>query len=96
MINVNYIKFVQQAAEIWPKDQISTFKKVPRGLVGLEVRVPPYSRVLCSSLHWLLSLYKTRGKNEREMCVVVPPNEAKLLRFGKSLPSLARERPQRK
>ena len=47
MINVNYIKFVQQTAEIWPKDQISTFKKVPRGLVGLEVRVPPYSRVLC-------------------------------------------------
>ena len=47
MINVNYIKFVQQTAEIWPKDQILTFKKVPRGLVGLEVRVPPYSRVLC-------------------------------------------------
>ena len=46
MINVNYIKFVQQTAEIWPKDQISTFKKVPHGLVGLEVRVPPYSRVL--------------------------------------------------
>ena len=42
------MKFVQQTAEIWPKDQISTLKKVPRGLVGVEVRVPPYSRVLCT------------------------------------------------
>ena len=42
----NYIKFVQQTAEIWPKRHISTFKKVSRGLVGLGVRVPPYSRVL--------------------------------------------------
>ena len=43
MINVNYIKFVKQIAERWPEDQISTYKKVPRGPVGLEVRVPPSS-----------------------------------------------------
>ena len=53
MINVNYIKFVKQIAERWPEDQISTYKKVPRGLVGLEVRVPPYSRVLWP---WVLVL----------------------------------------
>ena len=41
-----HIQFLQQTAEIWPRNQILIFKKVPRGIVGLEVRVPPYSRVL--------------------------------------------------
>ena len=31
---------MQQRAEIWTKNQILTVKKVPRRLVGLEVRVP--------------------------------------------------------
>ena len=50
---------MQQTAEICTKNQISTVKKVPRGLVGLEVPVPPYSRVLCL----LISVFVTGSGN---------------------------------
>ena len=49
-IKVYFIQFGRQIAEQWAKTQTCTIKKVPRGLVGFEVRVPPYSRVLCTRL----------------------------------------------
>ena len=41
-----FIQFGIPLAELWTNTQISAFKKVPRGLVGFEVHVPPHSRVL--------------------------------------------------
>ena len=62
---------MRQTAEIWPKNQILTFKKVPRGLVGSEVRAPPYSRVLCLSHGGLqkTQVRKFRARNQGSLQV---------------------------
>ena len=45
-IGVDHVNFEQKSTEKWAKRNISTNVLVPLGLVGFEVCVPPYSRVL--------------------------------------------------